>query len=339
MDEGLKAISIDPYFSIGYENVAWAYVDPNRPLDADRLLGQAAERQIEVTQFSLVRYASAFLQRDSAAMTREVTRRQAKLQTQGVFEHQEALTCAYQGRVKEAQRLSDRAVTLARQGGLLERAAQFAGVGAVGTRSTRSRMKPNEARRLRCRCPEAVTPMTDWPCARSSPEIHEEPGYRIGPGRAVPTGHLGPVQLLAGAPRALHALNDDDAGKALHMTQAASPYELALPGAFFTAAFFGALYPVYVRGLAYARLGQLNDASAEFQKVLDHPGLVSIDPIARLRWRVCNLPGCYPASRDRDKAAVVYQQFPGLWDEADSELPVLQQAKREYANLGAPQGT
>ena len=55
---------------------------------------------------------------------------------------------------------------------------------------------------------------------------------------------------------ALEALNQDDPAKALEMTQASAPYDLAVPGtAYFTgAAFFGALYPVYVRGLAYSRL-------------------------------------------------------------------------------------
>ena len=307
-------------------------------MDADRLLGQAAERQIEVTQFSLVRYASAFLQRDSAAMTREVTRRQAKLQTQGVFEHQEALTCAYQGRVKEAQRLSDRAVTLARQGGLLERAAQFAGARAVWNALYEI---PDEAERSAAialslsRSRDAdYGPAFALALLRKSTrslDIESDLEERYPQDTSVQFSYL-PVL------RALHALNDDDAGKALHMTQAASPYELALPGtAFFTAAFFGALYPVYVRGLAYARLGQLNDASAEFQKVLDHPGLVSTDPIAPMAR--LQLARVLSASRDRDKAAVVYQDLLGLWDEADSELPVLQQAKREYANLGAPQGT
>ena len=64
-------------------------------------------------------------------MEREVAQRQAKLQAQGWFEHQEALTLAYQGRLKEAAQLSDRAVSLARQAGLRERAAQFEGARAA----------------------------------------------------------------------------------------------------------------------------------------------------------------------------------------------------------------
>jgi len=69
--------------------------------------------------------------------------------------------------------------------------------------------------------------------------------------------------------RALEALNQGDPAKALEMTQVATPYDLAVPGtAFYTGAFFGALYPVYVRGLAYSRMGRHREAAAEFQTII-----------------------------------------------------------------------
>src|ERR1035438_8716392 len=78
--------------------------------------------------------------------------------------------------------------------------------------------------------------------------------------------------------RALEALNQGDPAKALEMTQAATPYDLAVPGtAYFNASFFGALYPVYVRGLAYSHMGRHREAAAEFQKILDHPGIMLND--------------------------------------------------------------
>ena len=130
-EEGQKAIALDPDFSIGYYNVAFAYLYMNRISEAEALLRKASERQIEVIQFSLLRYFIAFLRGDQAAMEGEVTQRQAKLHAQGWFEHQEALTLAYQGRLKAANTLSDRAVSLARMGGLVERAALFQGARAV----------------------------------------------------------------------------------------------------------------------------------------------------------------------------------------------------------------
>jgi tetratricopeptide (TPR) repeat protein len=132
--------------------------------------------------------------------------------------------------------------------------------------------------------------------------------------------------------RALEALNEADAAKALEMTQVAAPYDFAVPGtAFYTGAFFGALYHVYVRGLAYSQLGHPSAATAEFQTIVDRPGLVLNDPIgpmARLQ-----LARALTASGDRTRSAAVYEDLLALWKDADPDVPILQQAKTEYAKL------
>jgi eukaryotic-like serine/threonine-protein kinase len=132
---------------------------------------------------------------------------------------------------------------------------------------------------------------------------------------------------------ALQALNQDDPAKALEMTQTSAPYDLAVPGiAYFTgASFFGALYPVYVRGLAYSRLGRPSEAAVEFQKILDHPGLVLNDPIgpmARLQ-----LARALSDCGDRAQSAAVYKDLLALWRNADPGIPVLKQAMAESAKL------
>jgi len=132
---------------------------------------------------------------------------------------------------------------------------------------------------------------------------------------------------------ALEALNQDDPVKALELTQASEPYDLAVPGtAYFTgASFFGALYPVYVRGLAYSRMGRHREAAAEFQKILDHPGIMLNDPmspIARLQ-----LARALAASGDRAKSAAVYKDLLALWKDADPDAPVVQEARAESARL------
>jgi tetratricopeptide (TPR) repeat protein len=130
--------------------------------------------------------------------------------------------------------------------------------------------------------------------------------------------------------RALEALNQGDAAKALELTQVATPYDLAVPGtAFYAGSFFGAMYPVYVRGLAYSRLGRPREAAAEFQKILDHPGIVLNDPIgpmARLQ-----LARALSASGDGAKSAAAYQDLLALWKDADPDIPVVQQARAESA--------
>jgi hypothetical protein len=114
------------------------------------------------------------------------------------------------------------------------------------------------------------------------------------------------------------------------MTQVATPYDLAVPGtAFYSGAFFGAMYPVYVRGMAYSRMRRHGEAAAEFQKILDHPGIMLNDPLgpmARLQ-----LARALSASGDRAKSATVYKDLLTLWKDADPDVPVVQEAKAESA--------
>ena len=132
--------------------------------------------------------------------------------------------------------------------------------------------------------------------------------------------------------RALAAMNRRDPAKALETTQVATPYDLAVPGtSFYSGAFFGAMYPVYVRGLAYSRMGRHREAAAEFQKILDHPGIMLNDPmgpLARLQ-----LARALAASGDRAKSAAVYQDLLTLWKDADPDIPLVQEARAESTKL------
>jgi hypothetical protein len=277
VEEGLKAIELDPDFSIGYYNVAFAYLYLNRLAEAEALIRQASERRIEVIQFSLLRYFIAFLRGDNAAMEMEATDRRGKLHAQGWFEHQEAQSLAYWGRLKEANAMSDRATSLARAGGFVERSALFQGARAVwnafaGNREEAQRNATAALSLYRSRDADygpafALALLAD---ATHPHTIEADLEARYPQDTSVQFSYLPALRALA-------ALNRGDAAKALQVTQAAAPYELAVPGtAYFTgAAFFGALYPVYVRGLAYSGMSRHREAAGEFQKILDHPGLVA----------------------------------------------------------------
>jgi tetratricopeptide (TPR) repeat protein len=127
--------------------------------------------------------------------------------------------------------------------------------------------------------------------------------------------------------RALFALSDKDPRHAIELLQVAAPYELGSPQSSFFG-FFGAMYPVYVRGLAYLAAHRGDEAAAEFQKILDHPGIVLSDPISPVVHY--QLGRAYAASGEMEKATLAYHDFLTLWKDADREIPLLKEASAEY---------
>jgi hypothetical protein len=122
-------------------------------------------------------------------------------------------------------------------------------------------------------------------------------------------------------------LRGNESSKAAQALAAAEPYELG--GNLLALNFI--LYPVYLRGEAYLATKQGTAAAAEFQKILDHPGAVRSEPIGALAR--LGLGRALALSGDEVKAKNSYQDFLTLWKYADSDIPVLKQAKAEYAKL------
>jgi len=106
------------------------------------------------------------------------------------------------------------------------------------------------------------------------------------------------------------------------------PYDLGNIPPFYNSS---GIYPAYVRGLAY--LAQKNGprAAAEFQKFVDHSGVVQNFPLGSLAR--LQLGRAYAVSGDTVKAKAAYSDFLTLWKDADSDIPILKEAKAEYAKL------
>ena len=120
-----------------------------------------------------------------------------------------------------------------------------------------------------------------------------------------------------------------DRGNAQHgreLLQPVQAYELAEPPPFTSV---GTMYPVYVRGQAYFKAGQGPQAAAEFQKILDHRGIVINFPLGALAH--LGLARAYAVSGDTAKAKTAFQDFFALWKNADPDIPILKEAKAEYA--------
>ena len=95
--------------------------------------------------------------------------------------------------------------------------------------------------------------------------------------------------------------------------------------------FGGSLYPIYVRGLAYLAAHQGENAAREFQKILDHRGIVVTDPIGALAH--LQLGRAFALAGVRSKAASAYHDFLTLWKDADVEIPIVKDAKAEFSRL------
>jgi eukaryotic-like serine/threonine-protein kinase len=122
--------------------------------------------------------------------------------------------------------------------------------------------------------------------------------------------------------RGVVALKRKDSAGAVRELAAASPYELGLAGG---------LLPVYIRGLAYLDSGDGNRASTEFQKIIDHPGVVLNSPVGSMAW--LELGRAEALSGQRTPARRAYQDFLQKWQNADTDVPILIEAKAENKNL------
>jgi tetratricopeptide (TPR) repeat protein len=131
--------------------------------------------------------------------------------------------------------------------------------------------------------------------------------------------------------RALSALEHGKPTDSVERLHLALPYELAVNGLNFNHFYLGGLHSAYVRGEAFLAAHRYAEAAAEFQKILDHRGIVGADPIGALAH--LQLARAFVLSGDTIKAKPAYQNFLTLWKDADPDIPILREAKAEYAKL------
>jgi eukaryotic-like serine/threonine-protein kinase len=124
--------------------------------------------------------------------------------------------------------------------------------------------------------------------------------------------------------RAQFVLSRDKGSNAIELLERAIPYEYSDYG-------LGALYPAFFRGQAYLAQHQGREAATEFQKIVDHRGVVMNDPIGALAR--LGLGRAFELQGDTPKARAGYQDFLALWKDADPDVPILKQAKAEYAKI------
>ena len=130
--------------------------------------------------------------------------------------------------------------------------------------------------------------------------------------------------------RAILALRHSDPAKAIEILEIASPYELGTPRSACTG-YFGSLYPILIRGEAYLAAHKGAEAEREFQKLIDHRGIMIGDSVSSLAHY--GLARSYVLSGETAKAREQFKLALDTWKYADSDLPILHEVKAQYANL------
>ena len=324
--EGEKDLPLDPDFAMDYYNLGINHVFLNQISDGENWARLAVARGLEVDEIVMLEYEIDFLKGDQSAMDDVVSRARTRPGAENWISNEEAFALAYAGRLQEARKMSRLAVDASRDGqeeraGLWEageavREAIF-GNAANAKKSAMAALEFAKNREVEYGAAFALALSAD---SQQAQALADDLERRFPEATAVRFSFL-PVL------RARLALNHGDARKALDLLQAAVPHELGIP----SNALYGRLYPIYVRGQAYLALHQGAEAAAEFQKILDHRGIVIDDPIGALAH--LQLARALVLAGDKTKAQTAYRDFLMLWKEADPDIPVLKQAQAEYARL------
>jgi DNA-binding winged helix-turn-helix (wHTH) protein len=333
VEEGKIALGIDPDFSIGYANLAMSYMALERLGEAENTLRRASERKLEIPDFFVLRYVIAFLKGDKVGMEREAALARERQGVDDWMSNSEGFALAYSGHLEAARKMSQLAADLARKSERRDTEALYEADAALrealfGNVSTAKRravdaLELSKSRDVAYGVGFALALSGD---SSRSQALTEDLSRRLPEDTRVQFTYAPTL-------RALLALDHSQPSKAVELLQTTIPYESGSPttgGSEFLLG-TGNLYPAYVRGLAYLGAHQGAEAAAEFQKILDHRGLVLCDPAGALAH--LQLGRAYALSGDDTKARSAYQDFLLLWKDADPDIPIFKQAKAEYAKL------
>ncbi|HYN15378.1 MAG TPA: protein kinase [Terriglobales bacterium] len=325
LPETQQALLLEPGFSVAWANLATNYMALNRLEEARTALDQAQARKIDALYIHCERYYAAFLGNDYQGMQEQLSWAAGRTGEEDVLLSAQSDTEAYFGRLAKAREFSQRAIDSARHADAKETAAFWQANAALREAEfSQASFARQDARGALAAVPgQEVRAMAALALARIGNSVEAgklaEALNRDFPQHTLVQGYWLP------AIRAAIELQNNNAAKAVEVLQPAAAYELG------GSRTVGMLYPVYLRGQAYLVMRKGIEAAAEFQRIIDHGGIVLNFPLGALA-RV-GLGRAYALQGDTAKARAVYQDFFTLWKDADPDVPILQQAKPEYAKL------
>jgi tetratricopeptide (TPR) repeat protein len=335
VEEAKKQIELGPDIGFAYTNSASSLIHVGRLGEAENVLQRASERKLEVPGFLIIRFEIAFLRGDQAGMEREVNRAQGTSGAADRVSDQAAFALAYSGHLQQAILKSRHAVDLARQANQPEREAGFEagpalwealfGNAPAARQVAMAVLELSTGRDAEYGAAFALALAGD---ASQAERLATDLETRFPEDTSVKYTFLPAIRALLALKPPLNQKSEPS--QAIELLRIAAPYDLGAPRSS-VYGFFGALYPIYVRGLAYLAAHQGAEAATEFQKILDHRGIVVTDPIGALAH--LQLGRAFAMSGDQTRARTAYQDFLTLWKNADPDIPLLVQAKAEYAKL------
>jgi len=314
--------------AINYSTLLEAYINLNRLEEAGSMAEEAQKKKLDSPGLHFMLYELAYLQNDTPKMAQHITWSAGKPGAEDELLALEAATTAYSGRLRKAREFSMRAVASAERAGEKETAASYEAHAAVREalfgNAADARQRAAAARVL------STGPYAQYEAAIAlalvgdaawAQALADDLSKRYPVGTAVQFSYLPTIHAQL-------ALDRHDAAKAIEALQTTAPYELGTLGSFDLSS---PLYPVYLRGTAYLAGHEGSEAAAEFEKILDHRGIVLNQPTGALAH--LQIGRAYALQGDTAKARASYQDFLTLWKDADPDIPVLIAAKAEYAKL------
>jgi DNA-binding winged helix-turn-helix (wHTH) protein/tetratricopeptide (TPR) repeat protein len=321
-----ESVRLDPADDQIYANLVDSYTTLNRLEEARATAEKAKDPDSPGLRFAM--YQLAFLRNDAAGMAQQLAWAAGKTGVEDFLLYSEADTAAYSGQLGKAREFSRRAVASAERAKEKETAAGYEAGAAmrevlVGNASE-ARQRAAAALELsmgRDVQNGAALALAKGGDATRAQVLGDDLAKRFPEDTTVQFNYLPTL-------RAQLALSRNDPSQAIEALKAAAPYELGTPG---NGEFSPALYPVYVRGEAYLAAHRGSEAEAEFQKILDHRGVVQNGPIGALAH--LGIARAYAQTGETEKSLAQYREFLTLWINADPDLHLVKEAKAEYKKL------
>jgi len=321
-----EALRLDPQNIFSWGNLASIHLALNRLEEAKAALSQAQARKLDAYFLHLLGYYAAFLSSDYQGMKQQLSWGAGRAEEHWLLAAQSD-TDAYFGRLAKAREFSQRAVDSARAGDAKETAAVWQATAALHEAEFN---KPSSARQ------QAQTALALAPGAsvRAMAALAMARGAQSAEARQIaetlsrdfPQDTIMQNYWLPAIWAAIE-LNRNRAEKAVESLRPATAYDLSQPLGFWV----GMMYPAYLRGQAYLQMRKGTEAAAEFQKIIHHRGIVLNFPLGALAH--LGVARAYALEGDKAKAGAAYQDFFNIWKDADPDIPILKQAKAEYAKL------